>query len=113
MSLGQCVCACSSVRKAIRTVGDPPQAAQDKTKVIKASPRTRWRMKSPVGNALLIVGISITGSSEGSTVTARLTACCRRRLCPEQVHIVFHKRGSERRARKHHRLRSPGLERGE
>jgi len=62
-----------------------------------------------VGSALLIVGISSHRILGVSTVTARLTACCRRRLCPEQVHIVFHERGSEGRARKRHGFRSPGL----
>ena len=35
------------------------------------------------GSALLIVGISSHRILGVSAVTARLTACCRRRLCPE------------------------------
>ena len=41
VSLGQCSCACCSVRNAVSTAGDPPQAAQDSAEARVMSPREK------------------------------------------------------------------------
>jgi len=61
MSFGQCVCACSSFRKTVRTVGDSPQAAQDRARAIKTSTRARVAHEATVlDNTVLIIGVFVT-----------------------------------------------------
>jgi hypothetical protein len=66
-SLGQCSCACCSLRKADRTAGDCPQAVQDSTRAIITSPEPRLGVSGPREatrcNLTLVTGISLTALS--------------------------------------------------
>ncbi len=60
---GQCSCACCSVRNAVRTMGDPPQAAQDsaRARAISLEPKPRRPSIAPTrGSALLIIDNSLS-----------------------------------------------------
>src|SRR6266478_2614347 len=69
VSLGQCPCACCSVRNAVRTGGDCPQAAQDSATATIMTPEPRLRVKPPPdpirGSALLIIGNSLPARRAG------------------------------------------------